>query len=270
MLRSLRRWQRRRRLSRLDTSPQAWANAWSGLRVLAGLDAAQAGKLRGLAALFLAEKSFEPVSGFTPPPEAARVIALLACVPVLHLGFEWLDDFTTVVLYPDSFVTEYDEHDEETGVVHRVREARAGESWDIGPLVLSWIDITESLEPDGFNVVIHEIAHKLDALDGAVNGKPPLHRGMAVADWSKAFLAAFEDHLDRVEQGRPTVIDPYAAEAPEEFFAVASEAFFETPDILLAGYPDVYRQLRAFYRQDPVRRTNGSRSPAAASPCQFA
>jgi Mlc titration factor MtfA (ptsG expression regulator) len=102
--------------------------------------------------------------------------------------------------------------------------------------------------------VIHEFAHKLDMLNGDANGFPPLHKGMSRADWSRAFSAAFDDLVRRVEAGEETEIDPYAAESPAEFFAVISEAFFEIPDLLRTVYPEVYRQLSLFYRQDPASR----------------
>ncbi|MGF1644347.1 MAG: zinc-dependent peptidase [Thiotrichales bacterium] len=254
MFAALRRWRRNRRLSRLDYTAATWAPAWSKLPALSGLTEVDAERLRKLAALMLAEKSFEPVAGFTPPPRATQTIALLACLPILNLGPEWLDDFVSIILYPDEFVAEFDHHDEETGVVHRIREARSGESWDIGPLVLSWADVLESADLDGYNVVLHEIAHKLDARDGAVNGKPPLPRDMPARDWSSAFLAAYEDHVRNIERRRPTALDEYAAEAPEEFFAVVTEAFFETPHSLRDTYPSVYQQLATFYRQDPSTR----------------
>ncbi len=254
MLTWWRRRRRQRRLEQLDTSPRAWAEAWSDLPVLDGLDDAAATRLRRIAALLLDEKTWSAAAGFDMPRTAARTIALLAALPVLELGVEWLDDFATVIVYPDSFIAEFDDHDEATGVVHRIREARSGESWHRGPLVLSWADIQASREFDGFNVVLHEVAHKLDGADGDINGKPPLHREMPVRAWSEAFLAAYEQLQDDVDAGRPTIIDPYAAEAPEEFFAVATEAFFETPHDLRDAYPEVYAQLIAFYRQDPARR----------------
>jgi len=254
MFRRFRRWRRQQRLENLDTTAGIGAQAWQALPQLRGLDEGQARRLREQAALFVAEKSFEPVAGFAPPPGAERTIALLACLPVLELDLEWLDDFTTVVLYPGSFVAEFDDHDEATGVVHRVREERSGESWDIGPLVLSWTDVAESAALDGYNVVLHEIAHKLDARDGVLNGKPPLHTGMIVSDWSSAFLDAYQDHVDAVEHGVETALDPYGAEAPEEFFAVATETFFELTTELHSAYPAVYEQLRRFFRQDPAER----------------
>ena len=107
---------------------------------------------------------------------------------------------------------------------------------------------------DGYNVVIHEMAHKLDMLDGDANGRPPLHRGMDAVAWSRDFGAAFEDLNRRIEAGETPPIDDYAAEEPGEFFAVASECFFETPGALAAAYPAVYSHLRGFYRQDSLAR----------------
>jgi Mlc titration factor MtfA (ptsG expression regulator) len=102
------------------------------------------------------------------------------------------------------------------------------------------------------NVVIHEFAHKLDMLDGIADGRPPLHPGMDARAWRKAFDEAYEGLCDAVERGRDTWLDPYAAEHPSEFFAVVSEAFFEDPGETRRRYPEVYDQLKLFYRQDPA------------------
>jgi Mlc titration factor MtfA (ptsG expression regulator) len=119
--------------------------------------------------------------------------------------------------------------------------------------VLSWADIGEDYA-DGINVVIHEFAHKLDMLNGDVDGYPPLHPGMERRTWTDAFTRAYEDFCRRVDRGESTSIDPYAAESPGEFFAVLSEAFFERPERVGDDYPDVYAQLAQFYRQDPYAR----------------
>jgi Mlc titration factor MtfA (ptsG expression regulator) len=103
-------------------------------------------------------------------------------------------------------------------------------------------------------VVIHEFAHKLDMLNGAADGFPPLHRGMAATVWSTVFSEAYRDFRSKVEAGTDSDIDPYAAENPGEFFAVLSETFFERPMLLGEAYPSVYGQLAAFYRQNPAGR----------------
>jgi Mlc titration factor MtfA (ptsG expression regulator) len=163
-------------------------------------------------------------------------------------------------VYPGEFVYEGDQMDE-TGVVHHVRHARSGEAMERGPLVLSWQDAEESGRGEGFNVVIHEFAHKLDMRNGSANGRPPLHAGMIPDDWARILQAAYADLCQRVESGEEAQIDPYACENPAEFFAVMSEYFFEAPDVLHADYPAVYAQLAQFYRQDTLARL----SPAGVS-----
>jgi hypothetical protein len=107
---------------------------------------------------------------------------------------------------------------------------------------------------EGVNVVIHEFAHKLDMLNGDANGFPPLHAGMDRKTWAAVFSAAYADFCRRVDADEDVAIDPYAAESPGEFFAVVSEAFFDLPQAVLDAYPQVYAQLRNFYRQDPAAR----------------
>jgi hypothetical protein len=138
--------------------------------------------------------------------------------------------------------------------VHQGDEPYAGEAWLGGPVVLSWADAQGTDYADGVNVVIHEFAHKLDMLNGEANGFPPLHAGMSRHVWAQAFAAAYEDFCARVDAGEDTLIDPYAGESAGEFFAVLSEAFFETPDVVRDEYPEVYAQLAQFYRQDPAQR----------------
>jgi len=106
------------------------------------------------------------------------------------------------------------------------------------------------------SVVIHEFAHKLDMANGEADGLPPLHAGMDRKLWKRAFGKAFEGFCDAVERDKDTWLDPYAAEHPSEFFAVVSEAFFEDPAETRRRYPDVYGQLKLFYRQDPAARAS--------------
>ncbi len=122
-------------------------------------------------------------------------------------------------------------------------------------MVLSGADAVHGGGHGGTNVVIHEFAHKLDMLNGAMNGFPPLHREMSAEQWAQTFGTAYADFCARADRDVDMALDPYGAESPAEFFAVTSEAFFETPHALQCEYPDVYRQLAAFYRQDPVLRT---------------
>ena len=248
-----RNWHRRRVLAAADTSAGAWSQPWGRLPLLRGLDGDASRRLRELAALFLAEKALEPAGGMQIEPWMGQELALQASLPVLELGPDWHTGWVSVVVYPDTFVSEFETQDE-AGVVHHIREPRGGESWQRGPLILSWADVKASRAADGYNVVIHEIAHKLDALGGSLNGMPPLHRGMHRGAWSQAFGSAFADMQRRVVASEDTAMDSYACKSPAEFFAVASEAFFEIPDLLLDEYPEVYCQLRRFYGQDPLAR----------------
>jgi Mlc titration factor MtfA (ptsG expression regulator) len=179
------------------------------------------------------------------------MIATQACILILNLDIDYYRGWVEVIVYPDEFVPTI-EYADETGVVHVDREPRAGEAWLHGPVILSWADVAPAA--DGVNVVIHEFAHKLDMLNGDANGFPPLHTGMSRQAWSAAFAAAYDDFCRRVDANEEPVIDPYAAESPAEFFAVMSEAFFETPHAVWAEYPGIYAQLKLFYRQDPAAR----------------
>lgn len=253
-------WRRRRRLARARFPEPEWRATVAKLPVLAGLTPTELERLRDLATLFLGEKVLEPAGGLELTPEMGPLIAAQACLPILNLGLDYYRDWSAVILYPEGFLAHH-EYTDANGLVHSVHRPLIGEAWERGPVILSWADIVATLDQPGLNVVIHEMAHKLDMLTGAVNGLPPLHQGMAVRRWSRAFTTAY-DHLCRgVERGRPTALDTYAADSPAEFFAVASEAFFETPAVIAAAYPAVYIQLRAFYRQDPLAR-RASDSPA--------
>jgi hypothetical protein len=250
---SLNNWRRRRALRHAALPDAAWCAAASGLSVLRGLSEEELERLRELTTLFLNEKQVVAAGGFSLDDDMRIRIVAQACLPILNLGLDYYAGWVSVIVYPGEFVPEHEFMDE-AGVVHVVRDAMMGESWERGPVVLSGADALHYGEHDGANVVIHEFAHKLDMLNGAMNGYPPLHRGMSSEQWAQTFGAAYADFCTKAERDEEMAIDPYGAENPAEFFAVTSEAFFETPHVLQREYPDVYRQLAAFYLQDPVRR----------------
>ncbi len=249
----LRDWRRRRRLRcGRRPAPEAWALAERALPGLRRLDPAPRQRLADTAVLLRAEKAFQGLAGAAPTAAERDAIALQAAVPILELGLDGYAAWTTVLVYPADFVATH-EYEDEAGVVHTEQGALIGEAWEDGPLVLS---LESALAPEpGSNVVIHECAHKLDMRQGAVNGLPPLPRGMPVAEWAAAFEAAYATlraHLAAEEGGAPPQrgeppLDPYAAEDPGEFFAVASEAYFADPDRLRRAFPAVYQQLARFY-----------------------
>jgi Mlc titration factor MtfA (ptsG expression regulator) len=249
----IRKFLRNRILERHEIPLGEWSAAVANLPLLHGLSNADQARLRELATLFLYKKSLEPVQGLVLTQAMRIHLAALAALPILNLGIDWYDGWKSVVLYPGEFATRQ-EWTDEYGLVHTRREIRIGEAWQRGPVVLSWADVAASGGCEGYNAVIHELAHKLDYSSGSVNGCPALHEGMRVRDWRAAFEPAYEDLCRRVDRGEETAVDPYATEAPEEFFAVMSEHFFETPQLLRREYPAVYEQLRQFYRQDPGQR----------------
>ncbi|MGZ8216129.1 M90 family metallopeptidase [Methylomagnum sp.] len=242
----------------------AWIEATADLPVFDGLGGDDIERLRRLAALFLRDKIFEAAGGMVLNDAIRTRIAALACLPILGLDFGWYDGWRTVVVYPGEFVRPRSQFDD-IGVMHEWEDVLSGESWERGPVVLSWADVEASGLGDGYNVVIHEMAHKLDMLDGPPDGLPPLPKALKRRDWTTAFSAAFEDMNARLDRGEDTRIDPYAAEEPGEFFAVLSEYFFELPELVKAEYPAVYELLAAFYRQDPAERGEGGSGPQPAT-----
>lgn len=259
MWRRLRDWHERRLLRRYALDEATWNRVVADEAVLQRHSPLELVELRRQATLLVATKRFMTPLGEALTAYQRTRIAAVAALPVLALGYRWYRHWRTILLYDDTFMAPYADTDE-AGVVHQGVEARAGEAWPGGPVILSWSDILDSRLADGFHVVIHEMAHQLDGLDGVTNGKPPLHATMRATDWSRAFAACFDDLRARQAAGDPMAIDPYAAESPAECFAVTTEAFFQTPQALASAYPAVYEQLRRFYRQDLLTRqtTRGS------------
>jgi Mlc titration factor MtfA (ptsG expression regulator) len=180
------------------------------------------------------------------------LLAAHACIPILSLGLKWYRGWHGIIVYPGLFVPNRQTVDA-AGVVHHDRRILAGESWQQGPLILSWESVMQAGTPPGHNVVIHEFAHKLDMLNGEANGFPPLHTDMRRGEWTRAFKQAYGELARRQQAGEPAPLDPYGLENPGEFFAVASELFFEQPRALSDFSPDLYHQLVLFYRQNPAQ-----------------
>lgn len=252
-------WRRRRIIARAPFDAVLWHETLRRLPFLHGLNADERARLRETVILFLHHKSLHGAAGLQLDAGMQLMIAAQACILVLNLDIDFYAGWTEIIVYPDEFVPLV-EYTDEAGVVHTSREPRSGEAWLQGPVILSWADVAPAA--DGVNVVIHEFAHKLDMLNGDANGYPPLHKGMSRESWTSAFAAAYADFCRRDDAGEEVAIDPYAAESPAEFFAVMSEAFFQMPSAVNAAYPQVYAQLKAFYRQDPAARVAmGLRDP---------
>lgn len=247
------RWLTRRILRRSRITPAQWDVAFAALPLLAGLTAGERRRLRELAILFMHHKVFEGAHGLVVTQPMAICIALQACLPILELGLDGYDGWSSVIVYPGGFAPVRVVRDE-YGVEHVEQSNLSGESWQHGPVVLSWDDTEHAGVIDGHNLVIHEFAHKLDMQNGVANGFPPLHAGMATSAWTAAWSVCFADIQHRCEHGKACPVDCYAATSPAECFAVLSEVFFERPEVIQQHYPATYAQLRLFYRQDPLRR----------------
>lgn len=243
----------RRHLGPRRSAPQAipdalWEATLGRYPFLAALDQAERERLRRLASHFLAQKEFQGASGLVVSDAMALAVAAQACRPLLHLGppgapetaLRWYDDFVGIVMHPDEVLARREVTDEH-GIVHRYSEALAGEAMDGGPVMLSWRDVDQAgvSAAQGYNVVIHEFIHKMDLRDGQADGCPPLPAGFRGAPTARAARAAwlqvlqaeyqrFREQLIVAERfgGAPVWLDPYGATAPDEFFAVACEAYF--------------------------------------------
>ncbi|MBO9410413.1 MULTISPECIES: M90 family metallopeptidase [unclassified Ruegeria] len=211
-------------------------------------------KLDGKVNLFLDQVRFFGCDGLDVTEEMELAIAAQASLLLVNRDI-WYDNLTTILIYPTAFKSRQRRQD---GYVISEKEiVRTGESWDRGPVILSWTHSQQGAlnDRDGQNVVLHEFAHQVDDLSGGTNGVPILSNGQSFAEWERVFLTAYDAHVSAVEHGRHTVIDPYGATGHEEFFAVSVEVFFERPVALKSEAPEVYEQLAKLFQLDPASWT---------------
>jgi Mlc titration factor MtfA (ptsG expression regulator) len=247
----LREWRRRRTLKSARLDETLWKKIAAKLSFLRGLSDEDTARLKQLVVLFLAEKEMHGAQGLALTDEVRLSIAAQACLPVLNLGLDVYQGWVGVIVYPGEFRVQKEEVDE-NGVVHTFEEELAGEAWPGGPVVLSWEDV--GLSERGYNVVIHEFAHKIHMDGGGDENYPAARKGMDAAKWRKTLEESYDRFCAEVDSGESTFIDPYASEHPAEFFAVMSEAFFTESAVLARDWPELYTQLARFYRQDPAMR----------------
>lgn len=253
-----------RKLRSLPEIPEgAWRATLARYPFLGARPAADVDRLRTLAAEFLRDKEFHGAHGFVITDEVALSIAAQAVLPLLHLtgGLDWYDDFVGVVVHPAEVVAQRSVMDE-AGVVHEYEEVVAGEAMEHGPVMLSWQDVLASsvTTDDGYNVVIHEFAHKIDMRDGSANGCPPLPAGFGGAQsareakvaWMSAMEAAYQAFREKTivaERfgGELPWLDDYGAESISEFFAVACEAYFVNRAQFAQEEPALLRLFDEFF-----------------------
>ncbi|ASP47075.1 zinc-dependent peptidase [Cognaticolwellia beringensis] len=203
--------------------------------------------------VFLAEKEFVGCNGLVITDEIKITIAAQACLLLLNRKTNYYPKLRTILVYPSAFVKQQQTRNGD-GVYFTQKVVLAGESWDYGKIVLSWQDTIEGAQipDDGRNVVIHEFAHQLDQEDGRANGAPILSAGQSYQCWSDIFSKQFEILQKQANTGEPSLFDYYGATNPAEFFAVASEVFFEQSRQFSQQHPKLYQQLTQYYHVDPI------------------
>ncbi len=243
---------RRQRIARRPF-PAAWREILRRHVPLAReLPAAQHLKLKKHIQVLLAEVPFIGCAGLTVDDEMRVTIAAQAAFLLLGRGGSF-GNLREVLVYPGHFVVPRSEAGA-GGVVHEGRDVLAGQSWQRGQVIVAWDAVRDGAADahDGANVVMHEFAHQLDQDSGTANGAPYVGRGPLQKAWARVMNQEFEALRERLANALPGLIDPYAAASPAEFFAVATEHFFEQPAALAAERPALYEQLRRCYRLDPA------------------
>ena len=202
--------------------------------------------------IFLAEKEFIGCNGVIISDDIRVTIAAQACLLLLNRKTDYYPKLRTILVYPRAF-TKQQQTRSSDGVHFSQHVAMSGESWGFGKIVLSWQDTLDGayLPEDGHNVVIHEFAHQLDQEDGLADGAPILGKDQSYACWADVFSDQFEQLKYQASSGSHSIFDYYGATNPAEFFAVASEVFFEKAKQLRHEHPKLYEQLSLYYRVDP-------------------
>jgi Mlc titration factor MtfA (ptsG expression regulator) len=242
--------------ARLEPAPIAdplWRRALAGCALARGLDDDRQQRLRRLAALFLARKRFHALAGARLDDYWRLLIAMQACLPALQQGAGSLRGWREVLIYPGEFKVRGSHHVCHSSVTHAAGEPRSVDAWEHGPLVLSLADVQLDLEQpwDGYNVVLHEMAHKLDVLDGPADGVPPL-TDISRPRWVEQFRLAYQRLASAAANKTNHPMDHYAAENPGEYFSVTTELHYSQPALLREAEPAVADLLLAFYGPSPA------------------
>jgi Mlc titration factor MtfA (ptsG expression regulator) len=245
---------RRNRLKQHPFPPLWHAIVEANLPIYPHLSPAERRRLRGHIQVFLAEKQFIGCGGLQVTEEMKLIVAAIACLLLLNERGKYFPKLHSILIYPSTYLVN------ETAsagkyVVEERRVARLGESWTNDQVVLSWEQVKRDTRnwQDGHNVVLHEFAHQLDQEDGRAEGVPILQQNSDYFIWAQVMTEEYQQLCNDVERGVKTVMDSYGATNPAEFFAVATETFFEKPRQLLKNHPALYEQLQRYYQLDPVQ-----------------
>lgn len=204
-------------------------------------------------ARFVASTRFEGCNGLELTERMVLTVAAQACMLVLKRDGEPYPGLRNVYLYPTTFSSVQKSRDA-LGVVTEREIHRLGESWETGTVILAWDSVEQGARNiyDARNVTFHEFAHQLDHEDGGTDGAPGLPSRQAYRSWGRVFRENYADFLEAVESGKRTLIDDYGATNPAEFFAVATETFFEKPKQFRKKRPELYEEIKGYYGVDPA------------------
>jgi len=247
---------RRRRRARIRQQPfpPAWlAIIERDVPMYARLSLEDRAELLRRVLVFLAEKNFEGAGGLEMTDEIRVTIAAQACILLLRLDEdEYYPRLRSIVVYPSAYRVPREQR--EGAVIHEGEAVHLGESWQHGAVVLAWNSARRgAADPrDGQNVILHEFAHQLDQEDGAADGTPELERWAFYAPWARVLSEHYLGLRRAARGGGRTVLDKYGATNEAEFFAVATEVFFERPALLRSRHPELYEELSRYFGQDPA------------------
>lgn len=246
---------RRREHLRATPFPAEWKEIIQrNIPLFSRLPAYDKAELLGDVQVFLAEKNFEGCAGLELTDEIRVTIAAQACILLLHRETDYYPELTSILVYPSSYLVHEDRYLGD-GIWEQGDDGRLGHTGRrLGSLVLAWDEVKRgAADPaDGSNLVMHEFAHQLDYEDSRADGAPPLATRAEYLAWARVMQREFDALRKADVSGAPTVLDTYGATNPPEFFAVATEAFFERPRALKARQPELYDQLAHFFQQDPA------------------
>lgn len=247
---------RRREKFRVQSFPTGWTEILKGnVPYYSSLSDEEREKLHRDILVFVTEKRFEGCGGLEITDEIKVTIAAIACVLLLHLDHDYYPRLKSILVYPQEYVANTIRWGP-GGQLIEASQSRLGESWHHGAVVLSWDAVQHSAADirDGHNVVLHEFAHQLDQENGSADGAPILPKTCNYGTWARVLGREYKVLSEQVAHYQRTVIDPYGATNPAEFFAVITECFFEKPFQLRANHPELYGELMQYYRQDPAQR----------------
>lgn len=243
---------RRRRIENAPFAEQWLVYLEQNLPVYKQLSAADQIQLQGLIKVFIDQKTFFGCAGLEINDEIRVSVAAQACLLLLNRSTSIYGKLRYILVYPEAFKKTAQQADE-SGVIAEADIGLLGESWSNGKVILSWDDVTRGVSDfsDGHNVVLHEFAHQLDAESGATNGAPPLYRNR-YAVWAKVLAGEYDKLQKKALRNQRSVMDYYGATNPAEFFAVATETFFERPREMAERHPELFQQLKIYYCVDPI------------------